>query len=120
MAKPRKPRVTLAVVRLAAACQRSRSAWVRPAGWIPTAASQSQNAWPQVNARMAYRVGAGDQGPWRGRAEPHQQGKPGIPAQHAQMRVPGQGVQPVMQPRLEGGKVRITIGQDPGAGEQVP
>jgi hypothetical protein len=43
-----------------------------------------------------------------------------MPAQHAQVRVPGQRLQPVMQPRLEDGKMRIAIGQYPGAGEQVP
>ena len=56
MAKPKNPEVILAVVRLAAACQRSRPAWARPAGLIPAAWSQSQNAWPQVNARAAYRA----------------------------------------------------------------
>ena len=56
MAKPKKPEVILAVVRLAVMCQQSRPAWVRPPGLIPAAWSQSQNAWPQVNARAAYRA----------------------------------------------------------------
>ena len=64
--------------------------------------------------------GAGDQGSRRGGAQPRQQAKCCIPAQYAQVRVPGQRLQPVIQPRLEDGKVRITIGQDPGTGEQVP
>ena len=64
--------------------------------------------------------GAGDQGSRRGGAQPRQQAKCRIPAQYAQVRVPGQRLQPVMQPGFEDGKVRITIGQDPGAGEQVP
>src|SRR5271169_3387528 len=52
--------------------------------------------------------GAGNQGSRRGGAQPRQQAKCCIPAQHAQVRVPGQGLQPVMQPGLEDGEVRIT------------